>query len=73
MYYTVQVKPKSKRESVKQIDSQSFIVKVNALPTDGQANKRLIELLANYFKVAKSNVIIVKGHKSKVKTVEVKR
>ncbi|MFH0713899.1 MAG: DUF167 domain-containing protein [Candidatus Micrarchaeota archaeon] len=46
-------------------------VKVTAKPIKGEANKEIIELLAQYCKTEKKNVKILKGAKSKRKTVEV--
>lgn len=38
---------------------------------DGKANKKLIEVLADHFKVKKYNITIVKGHKQREKTVAI--
>lgn len=46
-------------------------VKLTAPPVDGRANEKLIELLAKEYEVTKSNVRIVKGETSKIKTVEI--
>lgn len=49
----------------------SYKVYVNAPPEDGKANKKVIELLADYFKVAKSQVKIIKGEVSRNKIIEI--
>jgi len=46
-------------------------VKLTAPPVDGEANKKLIELLSKEFGVAKSKVKIVKGEASRRKVVEI--
>jgi len=46
-------------------------VAVSAPPEKGKANERLIELLAEHFRVAKSRIKIVSGHTSRSKVVEV--
>ncbi|MDZ7798601.1 MAG: DUF167 domain-containing protein [Patescibacteria group bacterium] len=46
-------------------------VKLTQKAEKGQANKALINLLSQYFKVAKSQVHIKKGEKSRIKRVEV--
>jgi len=66
----VKVKPNSKKEGVERKDGY-FIVRVNKPPIDGKANERVIELLAKYFKVSKSKVNIIKGHKGKEKIIEI--
>ncbi len=71
MKYSVFVKPKSKKESIEMIDSNKIIAKINAIPTKGEANLKLLEALAKYFKVPKSNIKILSGHKSKNKVIEI--
>lgn len=51
--------------------SNSYKVYVTASPEDGKANKKVIELLADYFKAAKSRVKIVKGETSRNKIIEI--
>ena len=51
--------------------NEYYIVHVDAPPLGGKANKRLIEILAGYFGVKKSNITIVKGMRSREKLVEI--
>jgi uncharacterized protein (TIGR00251 family) len=46
-------------------------VKISQPPEDGKANKALIELLADYFKVKKNSLKIISGEKSTHKIVEI--
>jgi uncharacterized protein YggU (UPF0235/DUF167 family) len=46
-------------------------VYLRAKAVDGAANKQLIEVLAKHFRLAKSNITILRGHTSRVKHVEV--
>ena len=71
MRITVAVKPNSKKELVQEQEDGSFIVRVNALPVDGKANARVIELLAKYFDVSKSSIQLVSGPQSKKKIFSV--
>jgi len=48
-----------------------FEVWVDERVVDGRANKRLLEILAEHFKVPKSRIAILKGTKSRKKTVQV--
>jgi len=52
-------------------DSELYKVYVTAAPEKGKANKKMIELLAEYFKVSKSQIRIVKGEISRNKIVEI--
>jgi len=71
MKIAVNVVPNAKQADVLEESENNFRVKVDAPPKEGKANKRLIEILAQYFDVAKSKVKIVKGEKSRQKIVEI--
>ena len=71
MKITVKVIPNAKQAEVLEESENNFRVKVDAPPKEGKANKRLIEILAQYFGVSKSKVKIVKGQKSRQKIVEI--
>lgn len=71
MKIQVKVKTNSRHELVEKLEDGSFLVKVNVPPVEGKANKRVIELLAKYFSVAKSKVTLKSGPKSKIKLFEV--
>lgn len=64
---SIKVKPKSKKEYVKRIDEDHLEVAVNAPPEDGKANKRVIELLGEYFNTPKKNILLIRGEKSRHK------
>ncbi len=71
----VRLTPKSSRDDVTgQIataDGPALQTRVRARPSDNAANTALIALLAKAFRVAKSSVTIVGGHKSRVKLVAI--
>lgn len=70
MKIQVKVFPKSSREEI--IRSGNIIkAYVKAAPDKGKANKALIELIAKEYSIKKSNVSIVSGKTSRIKTVEV--
>ena len=71
MKIAVNVVPNAKQADVLEESENNFRVKVDAPPKEGKANKRLIEILAQYFDVAKSKIKIVKGEKSRQKIVEI--
>ena len=47
-----------------------FEVKVDERAVGGRANKRLLEILAEHFDIPKSRITILKGTKSRNKTVQ---
>lgn len=69
---SVKVKPYSKKEGVSALPDGSLVVRVNALPEDGEANERATQLLAEYFKVPKSALQLLRGHTSRNKVFEIK-
>ena len=67
---TVKVIPNAKQNKVLE-EEERIKAYITALPSDGRANKALIDLLANHFKVKKSSVKIIRGEKSREKIVEI--
>ena len=71
MKLTVRVKANARKNEIKQLDENSYHVSVTAPPVDGKANKKVIEILSEYFRKPKRCFIIVKGAASKEKIIEV--
>lgn len=68
---SVKVITKAKKEKVEQLRDGSYKVWVSAVPEKGRANKRVIELLAEYFQKTKQNIQIIRGKVSDRKFVEI--
>jgi len=73
MIISVKIIPRSKQEKIEQQTDGSYKVWVRAAPEEGKANKRLTEMLADYFDVSKSSVFIISGETSRNKKIEVKK
>ncbi|OGZ45416.1 MAG: hypothetical protein A3C84_00290 [Candidatus Ryanbacteria bacterium RIFCSPHIGHO2_02_FULL_48_12] len=72
MRISVHIKPKSKHPEVREDRSAGVVeVYVSAPPVDGKANEEMLELLADYFEVAKSLITIVSGHTARQKIVDI--
>lgn len=69
----VKTVPNSKKVAVEKIGEGHFKIKVDAKAEDGKANRRLIEVMAEYFKVPKSSIVILQGHKNRDKIIEIKK
>lgn len=71
MRISVRVKPgvKGATRLEKQEDG-SFTAFLHARAHDGEANKALLELISDEFKVPKTSIVIVAGAKSRDKIVE---
>ena len=72
MKIQVKVKPNSKQQKIEQSQDGSWIIRLKSQPVDGKANKELIELLAEKFKVSKAQVSIKAGLSAKNKLIEIK-
>lgn len=72
MDITVKIVPNSKNKEILKISENNYKIRVDAPALKNKANERLVEILAEYFKVPESSVSIIKGLKSKNKIVEIK-
>lgn len=71
MKITVRVKPNARKNEVKQIDANNFVVSVSVPPVEGKANEKVIELLSEYFGKPKRSINILRGMTGKIKIVEI--
>ncbi len=72
MKLTIQVLPRSSRnEIIGTLPDGTLKIKLTAPPVDGEANKKLIELISAEYDVPKSRVRIVRGETSRRKIVEI--
>lgn len=62
MYLKVIVKTQAKKESLILKTEDHFLVSVKEKAKGNLANKRVLEIIALYFKVPKEKVRIVNGH-----------
>ena len=73
MKISVKVKPNAKQEKIEKTGERDFLVWVKEKPQEGKANQAVIRVLAKYFGVPKSEVILLKGQTSREKVFEVKK
>lgn len=67
---TVNVVANSAKPDVIKLGENEFKVKVDKVPEKGKANKRLIEILAEYFHISKKNIEILHGQTSNKKLIQ---
>ncbi len=70
MRYNVKVITQAKKNLVKE-EGDSLKVYLTVPAIEGKANKALVEILADFFKVKKRQVEITKGLKSHNKTITI--
>ena len=64
----VKVSAGAKTEKVEEVEPGVFKIRVSSPPEKGKANDRVTELLAEYYKIPKSNVFLVSGATYREKT-----
>ena len=67
----VTVKPRAKTPEITKVTDGEYRVMVRAPAQDGKANLALIDLLADFFKVPKPTIKILRGQSSRRKLIEI--
>jgi uncharacterized protein YggU (UPF0235/DUF167 family) len=70
MLIKVKCYPKSKKELLNKKDENSFEIFLKEKPERGGANKRIFEILAEYFSISK-RIKLIKGAKTQNKIFEI--
>lgn len=68
---SLKVTPRSSKSEVIKIDESNYRIKVKNPPVEGRANREVVEVLAEYFKVPKNQVQIIRGLTGTYKTVKI--
>lgn len=67
---TVKVIPKASKSEVVGFENETLKVRLKAVPEKGEANEELIRILSAYYDIPKSQITLVRGHKSRIKTLQ---
>ena len=67
----LRVIPRAKRDVIEGFSANLLRVRVTAAPQDGKANQAVVKLLAKQLGLARSNVVITSGAKSRDKVLEI--
>lgn len=67
----VKIIPKSSRNEVIGKEEDIYRIKITSPPVDGKANRALISLLSKKLNTSKKDIEIIRGEKSRNKTVRV--
>jgi len=68
---TLLVKPNSKKVFINQLNSETYEVAISSKPEKGKANKEIIEVLAKFFKIKKTQITILRGQRSQKKIIQI--
>jgi len=69
--FRVKVQPGASKDEIVGVQGDALKIKINAPPAKGKANKALIDFLAKELAVKKSQIEILSGHTSRIKTIKV--
>ena len=67
----VKVLPRSSRNEIIAKQEDYYKVRLTSPPVQGKANKALLELLAEKLRIPKSNVEIISGKSSRLKSIRI--
>jgi uncharacterized protein len=67
----VEIKPNAKTQQLVTESDGSLTAYLKSSPVDGKANKELIQVLAEFFDVSKSDISIKQGLSSRMKLIEI--
>ena len=70
-YIHIKVTASASKESLKKKSEDHFLISVREKAERNMANTRILELIAEHFKVPKNKVRIVNGHRSPSKLIVV--
>jgi uncharacterized protein (TIGR00251 family) len=68
---SLRVTTRAGKNAVTGMRDDLLLLSVRAAPTDGEANSAVIQTLADTLKIAKSRIHLVRGTKSREKTIEI--
>jgi uncharacterized protein (TIGR00251 family) len=70
MKFNVKVIPNAKRNDVS-MEGEKLKIRVTAPAVDNKANKAVIEVLSEFFKMKKRDIKIISGEKNREKVIEI--
>ena len=69
--FKVKVQPGASKNEIVGVQQDALKLRISAPPVQGKANKVLIQFLAKQIGVKRSQVEILSGHTSRIKTIHV--
>ena len=69
---TLHIQPGAKRTEIAGAHGDALKIRLAAPPVDGKANAALLEFLAERLRLPKSEVLLISGHGSRRKIVEIR-
>lgn len=73
IYLEIKVQTRSAENSMEQLKTGEYKVRVRASPVKGEANKAVIKVIADFFNIPRSSVKILRGYKTSRKLVLIEK
>jgi uncharacterized protein (TIGR00251 family) len=71
MRLSIRLTPRSSHNKIIAQADGTFKAQVTSPPVDGAANQALLRLVSDYFDIPISQIAIIRGKNSRIKTVEI--
>lgn len=68
----LRIQPRASRDGFAAIVDNCLKVRIAAAPVEGEANAHLISFLAQQFGTARAQVVLLQGHKGKIKVLRIR-
>ncbi len=68
---SVRIQPRASKDEIVGEYNGALKIKLTSPPVEGEANRRCVEYLSKKLKIAKSQMEIIKGEKSKDKLIKI--
>jgi uncharacterized protein (TIGR00251 family) len=68
---SIRVQPNASKNEVVGLDGEILKIKIAAPPVDDKANAACIQFFSKLLRVPKSHIYIMRGHKSRLKIIQV--
>ena len=70
--FALRVQPRASRNGFAGVVGDAIKLAITAPPVDGKANRAVIDYLADWFQVPKSNIVIVSGETGRNKRIAIR-
>ena len=67
MKISVKVKSQAKEDRIKKVGLNDYVLWVKAKAIEGKANQSVVKILSEYFDIAKSRIVLIKGKRARDK------
>jgi uncharacterized protein (TIGR00251 family) len=71
MKLRIKIIPQAQHNKIVGWQNNTLKIKINASPKKGKANKELIKFLTKEWNISKSEIVILKGEKSRTKILQI--